>query len=201
MAEEVFGLTAQAEKYLRQMMADWQRAHPQADRRTRRIYPTSSNNRLVLIKYTDTSAALGPRDSGGIQYEGDCEIYDHLVTGASTPSPIPTGTASGQYCMGVLLPGQTAWARFANGIYWVQSASHYLEGVAAEDIGDSGGNVNVGEGDDGVTAVEIDCLNRCGKLILAGTHVGIGVRPDIGGDPNGCQCRIIWECCPDIDGD
>lgn len=86
--------------------------------------------RLILIKYTDPDALLGPRNNGGIQWEGDCEVYDHLVTGAAEPSPRPTGTASGAYCQGLVVPGEYVWARFSNGKYWVQSALHMVRATA-----------------------------------------------------------------------
>lgn len=166
----------------------------------RRQSPVSSGDELILIKYTDTAAALGPRNSGGIQFEGDCEIYDHLVTGAATPSPIPTGTANGTYSVGVTLPGQFAWARFSDGKYFVQGGSHYLEGVLQDDIpANSSGGMLCSE--DGIDDVEITVNARCDQTYVSGTRVGAGVRPFIGGSPNQCQITILWACCPDIDGD
>lgn len=44
MAERVYGLTERAEKYLRQMMSEFLRRLPYADRRTRRVFPNHKDS-------------------------------------------------------------------------------------------------------------------------------------------------------------
>lgn len=191
-SEPLFGLTKPAAALVQEMADDFRQRLPDVGRRTRRVYP-ASGSRLVLCKYVGTTNALGPRNSNGIAYEGNVDVYDHLVTGTTAPSPIGTGTGSGKYCKGIILPNQLFWARYANDKYWAIDGAQCLKGTVAEDFAGGVGDVTFYY-DSGAT-VDISCEDLCGDIITSGTTVVVNATflSPVGSE---ITLYVVRTCCP-----
>jgi hypothetical protein len=91
MADEVFGLTARAEKIVSDMAAQFLRQHPQSDRRTRRVFPRTAQANDSIITGGDCNCCpdcICPNESDIID---DCEAVPCLVNEYSIIGNFPWG--------------------------------------------------------------------------------------------------------------
>lgn len=147
-----------------------------------------ASNRFVLVQYTGTGSALGPRDSGGVAWEGDGYVVDYLITGATAPDTPVTVTLSGRYAKGLTFPNEYAWARFAHGKYWIIGGSQTFFGSTAEDWADGSGLATVHD-------VDLECVEACSETLVEGTVVYLNLDPNPGGD---LIISAIRACCSPI---
>lgn len=148
----------------------------------------SLGGKAILCQCKTTTTALGPRDSGGVEYEGDGYVVDYLVTGASGPDTPTTITLSGKYSRGLTFPNEYVWARKSNGKYWIIQGSETFSGSPAADMPNGVGDVTI-------RGVDIACVDDCGETIVQNTKLKLQLELDSG---SGCIVYVVKTCCADI---